>query len=131
MKNILKVLNLILTLIAKLSTNKPINAGVKILNYTPHVVNLLDLNGNVVKAFPSCGVVRCSTSQKKVGCVNGITLNKVVFGKVDGLPKQQKNTLLIVSNLVLQASKRKDLIAPCDQVRNDKGQIIGCKSFSR
>lgn len=131
MKTILKLLNFLLTLIAKLSKNKTINAGVTILNYTPHMVNLLDLNGNVIKAFPSCGIVRCSTSQKKVGTVNGINLNKVIFGKVDGLPKQQKNTFLIVSNLVLQASKRKDLIAPCDQVRNDKGHVVGCQSWSK
>ena len=62
-----------------------------------------------------------------------IKINSTSFGEVDGLPEPQEGTIFIVSALVAQALKgaRDDLVVPDDTVRDDRGVIIGCKSFAR
>lgn len=131
MKFLLNLLQVVLTFIAKFSTNKAINSQSKIVNFTPYIIVLLNDNNGILFIFESDGVARCTTSSNKIETINNIDLKKVVLGKIDELPKKQKNTFIIISNLVLQSSSRKDLIVPCDYVRNDKCQIIGCKSFSK
>ena len=54
------------------------------------------------------------------------------FNEVEGLPEPQENTIYIVSALVAGAAKdRDDLVIPNDIVRDDKGNIIGCKNLAR
>ena len=62
-----------------------------------------------------------------------IKINSTSFGEVEGLPAPEDGTLFIVSALVAQALKgvRNDLVVPDDTVRDDRGVIIGCKSFAR
>ena len=102
-----------------------------IINLTPHEVTLMDSNNNIIQKFPSSGIVRLTTTREKVGGINGITVNKTIFGKVEGLPEYKENTYYIVSAIVANAlTNRDDLIIPDDTVRNDKGQIIGRRSFA-
>lgn len=54
-----------------------------------------------------------------------------MFGEVEGLPKYREDVYYIVSRLVKSAlPDRKDLLCPGQQVRNETGQVIGCKSLS-
>jgi hypothetical protein len=63
--------------------------------------------------------------------IDGVRIVSVDFGEADGLPYQQDEVFYIVSNLVQSAyPNRTDLFCPAEVVRDDKGNIIGCKSLS-
>ena len=99
-----------------------------IKNLTPHVV-IIHVGENRVE-IPSTGVARCKATSTKIGECNGIPLQSTVFGEVSDLPTQEDGVLLIVSALVRQAlPSRGDLASPADLVRDDKGQIIGCRAL--
>ena len=104
----------------------------KIINLTAHDVNIVCDNGDVITFSPSGTVARCTQKTVVIGAVNGIPLTQTSFGVVVDLPQPQKDTIFIVSRLVLTACKgvRDDLIVPNDLVRDDNGNIIGCKSFA-
>ena len=104
----------------------------KIINLTAHDVNIVCDNGGVKTFKPSGTVARCTQTTTKIGCVNGIPLTQTSFGVVVDLPQPQEDTIFIVSRLVLNACKgvRDDLIVPNDLVRDNQGNIIGCKSFA-
>ena len=104
----------------------------KIINLTAHNVNIVCSNGDVKTFEPSGTVARCTQTTTQIGCVNGIPLTQTSFGVVVDLPQPQEDTIFIVSRLVLNACKgvRDDLIVPNDLVRDNQGNIIGCKSFA-
>ena len=104
----------------------------KIINLTPHDVNIVKNNGDVVTFSPYGTVARCTQTTTQIGDANGIPLTQTSFGVVVDLPQPQKDTIFIVSRLVLNACKgvRDDLVVPNDLVRDDQGNIIGCKSFA-
>lgn len=110
----------------------------ELINCTPHAINLVDNNGNVYTTIePSGFLPRCEEKREllKIEKVNKhvVNINKKFFGEVTGLPVEIENTYYIVSALVAQACKdeRSDLLVPDDIVRNDKGQIIGCRSLAK
>lgn len=96
----------------------------KFKNYTPHMVNLND-----GREFASEGVARLSVSFSTPD-ENGLV--RQVFGEIEGLPEPEKDTMFIVSLIVLQASERRDLVAPAtghpDTVRKD-GKIVSVPYF--
>ena len=76
-------------------------------------------------------MARCTQSTKIVGNIEDIPISQSVFGEVIDLPSQEKNTFFIVSRLVLSACKdRDDLLVPNELVRDENGNIIGCKSLA-
>ena len=81
-------------------------------------------------AFESEGVARVSVSFSEI---NDKGICQQVFGEVQGLPEQEKGTFIIVSGMVLSASRRTDLVAPAsghsDTVRNEKGHIVSVPCF--
>jgi hypothetical protein len=100
------------------------------VNLTPHTINVV---GDVEMAIaPSGNLARCREVSTSVGNIDGVPLVSKTFGTVEGLPEAQDGTIYIVSALVLAALKgsgRTDVVCPGDPVRNDAGQIIGCRSF--
>lgn len=102
-----------------------------VFNYTPHEVNVyVQTDEGLEKGITlsSIGVARVNTIEEKVSH-EGIFV-RTRYGEVTGLPDQENDCLLIVSNIVrLAAPERKDLITPHDFVRNAVGDIIGCKKF--
>ena len=105
---------------------------ITIINLTPHPVNLLDVDANVVITFHSEGLARCSQNDIIIGKLNkDIILTKTSYGEVIGLPEQSPRTFYIVSRLVRNAlPNRTDLLVPNQLIRDSEGQIVGCKSFS-
>jgi len=111
-------------------------------NFTPHTVNIVDNNGNVIKTFNSEGNVRVKSVREfirdiiKPGMDIPLYVNN--FGEIEDLPENNDNCYIIVSRLVKSAmekdSKYKDIldlyIVPEDIVRDKEGNIIGCKGFS-
>lgn len=106
---------------------------VEVVNLTPHAINILDSDNFIVKTFESSGIARCTCSRNQIGNVNGIAINSNYYGEVTGLPEPKDGTMYIVSALVAQAVKyvRSDVLVTDDAVRNDDGQIIGCRAFAR
>jgi hypothetical protein len=106
----------------------------KILNYTPHTVNIINENREIIKSFESQGVARVGTKQEVVGNVEGVEIVKTTYTEIEGLPEEKEDVFYIVSMVVLNASDRKDLIcpdtSPSSAIRNEKGQIIGVKRFT-
>jgi len=102
-----------------------------IINTTPHNVNICDTNNKVVQTFlKSDNPIRLNSTSNQIGDVNGIPVNSVTFGSAD-LPAFQEGIYYIVSALVKNAFlNRPDLLVPHDVVRDEDGNIIGCRSFS-
>lgn len=105
----------------------------KILNYTPHDINLYGEDKKFIESFPSCGNARVQVSQVACRNVNGYEVYKSKYGEVEGLPEIEYDTVLIVSFMVKQASDRPDLICPNTSpqgcLRDQDGKIFGVTSF--
>lgn len=102
----------------------------KIINKTPHDVVIVNEEGKAVKVFPSEGTIRLSMKTVEIGMVGGIRLTKTEYGDPEGLPEETDDVYYIVSAMVKAACPdRKDLLVPAEQVRDEAGRIIGCKSL--
>lgn len=111
-----------------------------IINVTPHDVKIVDEAGTVVKVYPASGfAIRLASETKQIGTVDGVPLTTTVYGEPVlitpeaeqvALPAQEEGKFFIVSAMVKTAlSGRTDLLVPAEQVRDDQGRVIGCKSF--
>ena len=101
----------------------------KLVNLTPHEVCFIT-EKETITVEPSGEVARVSCKTEQIGIVNGIPVTGNVYGEVEGLPEQEANTLYIVSSLVAgRVPERDDVCIPNEPVRNEKGQIVGCKSL--
>ena len=102
-----------------------------IVNCTPHPVHIVDADGNVVRTIEPNGTpIRLASRTVPAGEHDGIALSKTEFGEPVGLPDPEEGTLFIVSQIVKNAlPERRDLVVPAEVVRDDKGQIIGCRSL--
>lgn len=102
-----------------------------IVNCTPHPINIMDSEGKEILTLEPSGICpRCSVERKKVGDINGIPINKSVFGDVYDLPSPQPDTIYIVSRVVAEAARREDLYIVDDAVRDENGRIIGCRALA-
>lgn len=109
---------------------------VKFINLTPHAVNLYD--GESVKAtFQPEGLARATCNKSQVAVLDSFPVFKMTYGQVEGLPENApSDTYFIVSAITAQAAKATNhplsdrLLVVADPVRNEQGQIIGCRSFS-
>ena len=98
-----------------------------VVNLTPHKVSF-HLDGKMVDFFPSGQVARV---EEKTTYVSGVLqLKRSEKGIVDNLPRPVNGRVYIVSRMVLDACPdRTDLLCPADLVRDEAGNIVGCKSF--
>lgn len=107
----------------------------KLKNLTPHnVVIVIDEMTKIV--IPSDGIAR--VTETKTVCpsivVDGATVETFssCFGEVENLPPQEEGVMLIVSAMVASAAMdREDLLVPGELVRDNGGNIVGCKSLRR
>lgn len=111
----------------------------KLINLTPHDITLVNGEGEIILTVkPSGEVARVtqSTEQLATFTIDGldIPVTQNTYGELVNLPEQEDGVSLIVSAMVASAGKalgRTDLFIPNETVRNDKGQIIGCKSLGK
>lgn len=104
----------------------------KIINCTPHTITFMDGNNSVLATIePSGTIARASQTRDRVSEVNGIPVNQCSYGAVTGLPDPQPETIYLVSALTAQACRdRNDVFITDDAVRNESGQIIGCRAIA-
>ena len=63
--------------------------------------------------------------------INGVSITETTFGKTTDLPEKVEGVYLIVSRMILEANKdRDDLLVPNELVRDETGNIVGCKSLA-
>lgn len=108
----------------------------KLVNLTPHVINLLTNTGEVVEIEPLNDTpARVSAELKDCGVfeANGLIFNRTeqVFGDIINLPEAQKGTFFVVSRIVAEAApERKDLAIVNDLVRDEQGLVSHARSLS-
>lgn len=103
----------------------------KFVNLTPHDINIVTDHGIVT--IPRSGkVARCNTISSLYSRIEGIPLFATRFGDVIDLPPMtQEKILYIVSSMVKQKEyTRHDLVSPGELVRDEKGNVIGCKGLT-
>lgn len=115
-----------------------------IINLTPHTVRLEKENGEFIEFIPSGIVARISTEYGKLS--NFPSLNKNLEKNLKGsginfiytefsdpinLPEESMDKIYIVSAILKNAlPDRNDLVVPADLIRDEKGNVIGCRALS-
>jgi len=105
----------------------------KIVNCTPHPVNICDEGGNVRRVIPPSGdVIRLAARTERCGNWDGVPLSRTVFGEPEGFPARDADTLYIVSALVKAAMPEDaSLVVPAEVVRDEQGRVVGCRSLGK
>ncbi len=113
----------------------------EIVNLTPHAVNIVGDDKNVVATVEPSGVVaRARQTDENIGevVVDGqtVTLVESVFGEVEDLPEPTEEVAFIVSFITVSAARAHgrstaDLLTTSGPVRDAEGRIIGCRALAR
>lgn len=98
----------------------------EVVNLTPHAINVVGY-----EEIPASGVVpRVAMQPKVIDFVAGLPLSITDYGEVQWLPEKMEGVSFIVSKMLKDACPdRYDLLYPAELVRDDKGNIVGCKSL--
>jgi hypothetical protein len=112
--------------------------SVVVQNYTPHAITLY-VGDLVLFEIPSHGCARCEEDRTvidEVG-INGerYPICRTTYGAVYGLPAPRAGVKYIVSHPValwakVHDAERHDLLVVDDAVRDEHGQVIGCRALS-
>lgn len=111
-------------------------ATLKLVNLTPHPVQIVGLDKKVT-ILPACPTpVRLHEHAERVKILDyqgaEITISAVEYTHAYNLPRELKDTLYVVSQMVAQAyPERDDLVFPYDIVRNEDGSIFACRQLGR
>ena len=97
----------------------------EVVNLTPHSINVVG-HGEIP---PSGLVARVTTKVVPAGNIAGLPIVRTEFGQVTNLP-EIAGVYFVVSSIVKSAANRENLLVPGELVRDDKGNITGCKSLS-
>lgn len=106
--------------------------SIQVFNLTPHAINYIPDESMSILYDPEPEPARVSVRQEKLPYYDGLHLRIVheVYGEVTGLPEPEEGVYYIVSLLVQQqCPDRRDLLSPTDFIRNDTGEIVGCRAF--
>jgi hypothetical protein len=119
-----------------------------IINATPHTITLVSKQGVeqdsrkqflgnkekivILKEIPASGILpRVKMSNEPAEPIDGIPVETVIYGEIEGLPDPVDGTFYIVSGLVAAAASkqgRTDCLAPGAIVRDEANpsSILGC-----
>lgn len=109
----------------------------QVLNLTAHSVIVLDAAGHVLAAFPPAGPV--ARIEEQLGAptdllteAGAVPARAVRYAeRVHALPDPEPGTAYLVSRVLAAAMRRDDLLFPGGEVRDDNGNIIGCRYLGR
>ena len=105
----------------------------KIINLTPHVLNIITDTGTTLVVSPSGETARVSqteTPHTPVECDGEtIPVNRRTTGAVEGLPEPTPGRVFIVSGMVAAAVCRTDVFSPGPLVRDADGRPVGCRGL--
>lgn len=102
-------------------------------NLTPHSLTIYCLDGFDPLVVPSDGVARVSTitTEETPIVVGNVTIpvRRVSFGEIVGLPPEGEDVLIVSAVVKAALPERRDLYTPGELVRDEKGNVIGCKGL--
>lgn len=108
----------------------------RIVNLTAHEVRLF-AGDQVTMTWPPSGVVarirERATPLSPLETTEGSAARMWASydGEVDGLPDPQPRVRYLVSRVLAAAVPRPDLSFPWGEVRDDAGQIVGCRALGQ
>ena len=109
----------------------------KIINLTPHALNIYDSAKELVETVePSGMVARAETARHLVEKVGHIELYETVFTGARELGEPEPGSVFVVSSIYLQALRARGLSSngvyvPGEAIRDDAGRVVGCIGLSR
>lgn len=111
----------------------------EIRNMTPHAVTVLDNNNKTIEVIaPSGMTIRLAQETEVVGSLAGIPLTQTKYGaplvvseeRTSALPAVEEGVYYLVSAMIKNAlPERTDFLVPAEQVRDEAGRVIGCRSL--
>lgn len=103
------------------------------INLTPHEIKVYQNGRAFPQEYPPSGeVARIGTIDFGIGFIGDTPVAMVEYGRFENPPPKVAGTYYIVSLVTALAIRgRDDILAPYDEIRNDKGVIIGCRSLQR
>ncbi len=104
----------------------------RLVNLTPHAIRLLDADGQTVALLPASGMVaRVPTRAQAASPIAGWPTVTLAADPVEGLPGPTPGVWYVVSGLVADRVWRPDVLYPGALVRDDAGQVVGCRNLVR
>jgi len=123
-------------LVAELEWRSIVRQVDRIVNLTPHVIDIVVDGAVVASIAPEGSVARVAETMRNDGSIAvggvSVSLQLVESQHVMGLPDPRPGVLYVVSRIVAERlPDRADVVFPYTLVRNDDGVVIGCGSFGR
>lgn len=105
----------------------------EIINATPHTLNIINKNGEAVSIAPSGILPRVEEREVRRGIIGDFELVTFSAGEVYGLPPVETGKFYVVSRPVASAlvGKRNDILVPGSFLRDEGGNIVGCKGLAQ
>lgn len=105
-----------------------------VVNLTPHAVSVMPQAGTAVTFQPNGSVARIREITGPDAWLatdaGRVPIQQVTYADhVDGLPEASPGVLYLVSRVTAAAARRADLVFPQGEIRDDNGQIIGCRAL--
>lgn len=104
----------------------------KIKNLTPHPITLVGENGTLT-IQPSGQVARLAVTRETLApvVIDGVVLpvSRPTLGEIVGLPEPKAGVLYVVSALVAQQAKQKDVVSVGELLRDEAGRVIGASGL--
>lgn len=107
----------------------------KIVNLTPHSLHVVADDKTVIEIPPSGKVARVSVTRELDHVIDDtdgrrISVYKTRYGRLEGLPRRKAGVVYIVSALVKARTRRDDVLAVGELIRDEQGRVIGCNGLS-
>ena len=107
----------------------------RIINLTPHAINVMNKDNDIVATFPSEGLARATQKTEFSHMLDRFYIVRNTYGEPEGLPEYREGVYYVVSLITANSAKAcgrttSDLLLTSDPVRNEQGQIIGCREFA-
>ena len=103
----------------------------KIINLTPHVLNIIGADGTTVNIAPEATPARVKSTQTVTSIINGLEVFTTTYGAVEGLPAPAPGVVYVVSRMVKSAvPSRPDVLVPGALVRDTDGRVIGARGLA-
>lgn len=116
----------------------PAGAPMRLVNLTPHMINLIDVAGATILSLDPAGPpARAAVAYEPGGMVvlpggEVVSVRVAAFGEPENLPEPERDTIYIVSQITAAAApERRDLVFPDDVVRDAAGNILGNRVFGQ
>ncbi|GAB1512565.1 hypothetical protein [Actinophytocola sp. KF-1] len=107
-----------------------------LVNLTPHLLCVMASSGAVLLELPRCEVPARMTQEvvrtETLPAPDGpVPVDVIGYLHPIALPPPRPGTWYVVSRVVARDVPRADLVFPDEEVRDDRGAIIGCRRLAR